>query len=159
MGVDDGESMQTTHQNPVLDTSLLGVVRVLLLIQGGIAVMSTIEVAVASAALGPAVAPLVLLNATAAALTLITARGVVRRSRRSRRLAITLESIVLAFALVDLLLAVVLVQRGLEPVPFLTRIVVPFLIIRLLRHRDIRAEFGLGPTRRQHRQDRKAGRA
>lgn len=157
--MDDGESMQATQQIPALDTSLLGVVRVLLLVQGGIAVMSTIEVAVASAALGPAVAPLVLLNLTAAALTLIAARGVVRRSGRSRRLAITLELIVLTFAFVDLLLAVLLVQRGLELVPLLTRIVVPFMIIRLLRHREIRAEFGLGPTRRQRRKERKALRA
>jgi hypothetical protein len=66
---------------------------------------------------------------------------------------------VLGFALVDLLLAVLLVQRGLEPVPLLTRIVVPFTIIRLLRHREIRAEFGLGPTRRQRRKDGKAHRA
>ena len=151
--------MQATHQIPALDTSVLGIVRVLLLVQGGIAVMSTIEVAVASAALGPTVAPLVLLNLTAAVLTMIAARGVVRRPRRSRRLAITLEWIVLAFAFVDLLLAVLLVQRGLELVPLLTRIVVPFMIIRLLRHREVRTEFGLGPTRRQRRRDRKADRA
>lgn len=150
--------MQATHHIPALETSLLGVVRVLLLVQGGIAILSTIEVTVAGVALGPAVAPLILLNLAAATLTLIAARGVVRRSRRSRRLAITLEWIVLTFALVDLLLAALLAQRGLELVPLLTRIVVPFMIIRLLRHREIRAEFGLGPTRRQRRRDRKAAR-
>ena len=149
--------MQTTiYPAPGLDTSLLGVVRILLVVQGGIAVLSTIEVTVAGAVLGPAIAPLILLNAAAAALTLIAARGVVRRSARSRRLAIVLEWTVLAFAVVDLLLALFLAQRGLEPVPLLTRVVVPYFVIRLLRRREVRAEFGLGPTRRQRRRDRKA---
>ncbi len=30
---------------------------------------------------------------------------------------------------------------------------------RMLRHREVRTEFGLGPTRRQRRRDRKAERA
>lgn len=150
--------METTHPIPAMDTSLLGVVRILLLIQGAIAVLSTLEVAVAGLALGPAVAPLVGLNLLAATLTLTAARGVSRRSRRSRRLALTLEWVVLAFALVDFLLAVALAQRGLELVPMLTRVVLPLAVIRMLRLREIRAEFGLGPTRRQRRKDGKAAR-
>ncbi len=155
---DDGEGMETTSPTPAMDTSVLGVVRVLLLIQGGIALLSTLEVAVAGMAVGPAVAPLVALNLLAAVLTLAAARGVARRSRRSRRLAISLEWIVLLFAIVDLLLALVLAQRSLELVPLLTRVALPFAVIRLLRRREIRAEFELGPTRRQRRKDRKAAR-
>ncbi|MBT8217469.1 MAG: hypothetical protein HKN74_05260 [Acidimicrobiia bacterium] len=151
--------MQTTHPTPSLDTGWLGVVRVLLVVQGGIAVLSTIEVTVAGAVLGPAIAPLIILNLAAAALTLIAARGVVRRSARSRRLAIVLEWTVLVFATIDLLLAIFLAKRGLEPVPLITRVVVPYLVIRLLRRRDVRAEFGLEPTRRQRRRDRKAASA
>ena len=158
MAVDDGYAMETTHPTPAMDTSVLGVVRVLLLIQGGIAVLSTIEVAVTGMALGPAVAPLVILNLLAAILTLGAARGVARRSRRSRRLAISLEWIVLAFAIIDLALALFLAQRSLELVPVLTRLALPVAVIRLLRRREIRAEFGLGPTRRQRRKDRKAAR-
>ena len=141
-----------------MDTSVLGVVRILLLIQGGIAVLSTLEVSVAGLALGPAVAPLILLNLLAAGLTLGAARGVARRSRRSRRLAISLEWIVLVFALVDLLLAIFLAKRSLELVPVLTRLALPVAVIHILRRRDIRAEFGLGPSRRQRRKDRKAER-
>ena len=148
--------MEATHVPPSLDTSLLGVVRILLLIQGGIAALSTLEVSVAGVALGPAVAPLILLNLLAAVLVLTAARGVSRRSRRSRRLAITLEWVVLTFSLVDLLLAVFLAQRGLELVPLMTRVALPIAVIRLLRKREIRAEFGLGPTRRQRRKERKA---
>ena len=158
MAVDDGYAMDTTHPTPAMDTSVLGVVRVLLLIQGGIAVLSTVEVAVAGMALGPAVAPLVILNLLAAVLTLGAARGVARRSRRSRRLAILLEWIVLAFAIIDLALALFLAQRSLEVGPVLTRLALPVAVIRMLRRREIRAEFGLGPTRRQRRKDRKAAR-
>ena len=150
--------MATTHPVPAVDTSLLGVVRVLLLIQGGIAILSTLEVAVAGMALGPAVAPLVVLNLLAAALTLGAARGVARRSRRSRRLAISLEWIVLGFAVIDLALALFLAKRSLELVPVLTRLALPVAVIRMLRRREIRAEFGLGPTRRQRRKDRKVAR-
>ena len=157
MAVDDGYGMETTHPAPAMDTSVLGVVRILLLIQGGIAVLSTLEVAIAGLA-GPAVAPLVLLNVLAAILTLVAARGVARRSRRSRRLAISLEWIVLAFAVLDLALALFLAKRSLELVPVLTRFVLPLAVVRMLRRRDIRAEFGLGPTRRQGRKDRKAAR-
>lgn len=158
MAVDDGYGMETTHPAPAMDTSVLGVVRVLLLVQGGIAVLSTLEVAIAVFAVGPAVAPLVLLNVLAAILTLVAARGVARRSRRSRRLAISLEWIVLIFAVLDLALALFLAKRSLELVPVLTRLVLPLAVVRMLRRRDIRAEFGLGPTRRQRRKDRKAAR-
>lgn len=156
MAVDDGYRMEATHPAPAMDTSVLGVVRILLLIQGGIAVLSTLEVAIAGFAVGPAVVPLVLLNVLAAILTFVAARGVARRSRRSRRLAISLEWIVVAFAILDLLLALLLAKRSLELVPVLTRLVLPLAVVRTLRRREIRAEFGLGPTRRQRRKDRTA---
>lgn len=148
--------METTYASTQMDTSVLGVIRTLLLIQGGIAVMSTLEALLAAAAFGPLSAPIVVLTGGAAFLTLMAARGVVRRSPRARTTAIWLEGLVLAFAVVDLFLAIVLARRGLELVPVLTRMVLPVVIIRLLRRRQVRAEFGLGPTRRQRRQDRKS---
>lgn len=148
--------METTYTSPQMDTSVLGVIRTLLLIQGGIAVMSTLEALLVGATFGVMLAPIILLTAGAAFLTLMAARGVVRRSPRARKTAIWLEGLVLVFAAIDLFLAIVLAKRGLELVPVLTRIVLPIVIIRLLRRRQVRAEFGLGPTRRQRREDRKS---
>ena len=154
MVVAERDGMETTHPSPQMDTSALGVIRTLLLLQGGIAVMSTLEALVAAATFGPFSALVVVLTGGAAFLTLMSARGVVRRSRRARTTAIWLEGFVLAFAVVDLILAILLAKRGLELVPVLTRIVLPIAVIRLLRRRQVRAEFGLGPTRRQRREDR-----
>lgn len=156
MVVVERNGMETTYTSPQMDTSVLGVIRTLLLIQGGIAVMSTLETLLAAAAFGPLLAPIVVLTSGAAFLTLMAARGIVRRSARARKTAIWLEGFVLAFAVVDFLLAILLAKRGLELVPVLTRIVLPVVIIRLLRRRQVRAEFGLGPTRRQRRKDRKS---
>jgi len=139
-----------------MDTSVLGIVRILLLLQGAIAVMSTLEALVVGAALGAFLGPIILLTAGAAVLTLMAARGVVRRSRRARTTAMWLEATVLVFAVVDLVLALFLARRGLELVPVFTRIVLPVTVIRLLRRREVRAGFGLGPTRRQRRQERRA---
>jgi len=156
MVVVERNGMETAYTSPQMDTSVLGVIRTLLLIQGGIAVMSTLETLLAAAAFGPLLAPIVVLTSGAAFLTLMAARGIVRRSARARKTAIWLEGFVLAFAVVDFLLAILLAKRGLELVPVLTRIVLPVVIIRLLRRRQVRAEFGLGPTRRQRRKDRKS---
>ena len=148
--------METTYTSPQMDTSVLGVIRTLLLIQGGIALMSTLEALLAAATFGPLAAPVVVLTGGAAFLTLMAARGVVRRSARARKTAIWLEGFVLVFAVVDFFLAIVLAKRGLELVPVLTRVVLPIVIIRLLRRRNVRAEFGLGPTRSQRRRDRRS---
>ena len=148
--------METTLPTPEIDVSVVGVVRILLLIQGAIAVLSTMEVLLAGVAQGILLGPIILLTAGAALLTLIVARGVRRRSRRARKAAIWLEGFVLLFAAVDLLLALALAHQALELVPFLTRIVLPIAVIRILRFEDVRAQFGLGPTRRQAR---KAARA
>lgn len=151
MVITDGEGMDTTFPDRDFDTSVVGIVRTLLLIQGAIAVLSTIEVAIAGAAQGIGPGPIVLLTAGAAAVTLGLARQLGRRSRRGRKAAIWIELVVLLFATVDLLLAVALARRGLELVPVMTRIVLPTAVIRLLRRREVLAEFGLPPTRRQAR--------
>ncbi len=156
MRLADAVGMETTYRAPQIDTSIVGVVRTLLLVQGGIAVMSTVEAIIAGVALGGLAFPIVLLTAGAAVFTLLAARGVVRRSRRARKTVIWLEGFVLFFAAIDLLLAMALAKRGLELVPTLTRIVVPIVIIRLLRRQEVRAEFGLGPTRRQRRKERRS---
>ena len=144
-GVDGPVDLPTARR---LD-SLLGVVRILLLLQGSIAVLSTIEVSFAALALGPTAVPVALLSLITAIVMLALARMVGKRSRVGRRLAIWAESLVLLFAVVDLFLSLVLAQQLLEMVPMLTRFAMPYAIIRLLRRPEVLAEFGLASRRRR----------
>ncbi len=143
--------MQATHPTTKVETGITDIIRALLLVQGSIAVVSTIETLFAGLGLGLFAIPIVALTAGAALLTLSLARRIGRRSRRARKTIIWIEGFVLTFAAIDLILALALAHRGLELVPILTRIVLPIALIRMLRLRQVRAEFGLGPTRRQAR--------
>ena len=134
-----------TRNAPPVDTRV-DVVHILLLIQGGIAVTSTIEVFLVGAFTGFLIAPLILLTLVAAIVTLGAARGVRLRSRRARRVTLWAEGTILVFALIDLLLAIFLARRGLALVPTVTRIVLPIAIMRTLRRPSVRAEFGIAPT-------------
>ena len=122
------------------------VVRILLLIQGGIAVTSTIEVFLVGAFTGFFIAPLMLLTLTAAIVTLWASRGVRLRSRRARKVTFWAEGTILVFALIDLLLAIFLARRGLALVPTVTRIVLPIAIMRTLRRPHVKEEFGIVPA-------------
>lgn len=122
------------------------VVRILLLIQGGIAVTSTLEVFIVGAFTGFFIAPLMLLTLVATIVTLWAARGVRLRSRRARRITFWAEGTILVFALIDLLLAILLARRGLALVPTVTRIVFPIAIMHTLRRPQVREEFGIVPT-------------
>ncbi len=130
---------------PPIDTRV-DVVRILLLIQGGIAVTSTIEVFLVGTLTGLFIAPLMLATLVAAIVTLWAARGVRLRSRRARKITFWVEGTILVFALIDLLLAMILARRGLALVPTVTRIVLPIAIMRTLRRPSVKAEFGIAPT-------------
>jgi len=132
------------------DGGTIAVVRILLLIQGAIAAVALIEAVVFGVAFGAPLSAVVLLTGAGAILTLWFAAAVVRRSRRARKLTLGLQGLWLGSAAIDLLLAVLLTQRGLELVPLLTRVVLPLTIIALLQQRDTRAWFGV-TSRRERR--------
>ena len=129
------------------DDSPVDIARLLIFVQGAIAVTMTLEAAIGGLLAGPAVVFVVVPTLVAAILTLWLARSVGRRSRRARRLVVIIEVMVVLLALVDLLLAIVLAQRSLELVPILTRLVLPLAIIRLLRRPVSRMEFGMKPRK------------
>lgn len=126
-------------------------IRLLLLVEAAIAVVMSLEGGVALLFGGPAAAPVAVLALLAPVGVFWLMRGMRRRSRAARRLALWLQVAILFIAAIDLSLAVILAQRGLELVPTLTRVVLPVAIFRLLRKPDVRAEFGVRPSRRQRR--------
>ena len=127
------------------------VIRILVLVEAAIAVVMSVEALGAVAFGGPAGAPIAVIAALAAIATLWLVRGIRRRRRRARRLALWLQGGIVFFALVDLALAILVAQRGLELVPTLTRLVLPIAIFRLLRKPDVRTEFGARQGRRVRR--------
>jgi hypothetical protein len=123
--------------------SVIDLVRVLVLIQGGIALVSTIEVLFWASFVDPTgtLGLSVLLTGGVAVATLVLAAGLGRRFRPARRMVMGLEAIILLFALVDLGLAVFMADRLLGLVPLLTRVVLPITVIVLLHRRPVRAAF------------------
>ncbi len=130
--------------------SIVDVARVLVLVQGAVAVTAALEVT-AWAAFGMPVGPVLILTGGAAVLTLLLAAGLGRRSRAARRLVILAELAWIGMATVDLVLALALAQRLLEPVALLTRFIMPLAVLRLLRRPAARLEFGVRLSRRQRR--------
>jgi len=140
------------------DTSFLTVVRVLLLIQGGIGLTSLLEVTVAGFGQGIPLFILMGLNLGLAALTLYLAKRIPHHGRRARRTVLWLQYGWLFGAIIDTTLSLIMIQRLLEPVPILTRIVVPLALIRMLRSPQSRLLFNVPPSRRQRRKARKQAR-
>lgn len=117
------------------DPGSLEVVRVLVLLQAGFALLSVVEVVAIGvftgtlAVLGPAIA----LNAGIAGLALLLVAGLGRRSYLARRLVMTGEAFVVVTALVDLALAIIMAGRPLGVVTILTRVILPVGVIVVLR--------------------------
>lgn len=109
--------------------------RVLLLLQGGFALLSTIEVLLLGLISGtlPLLVPVVALTAATGIVVLALAAALGRGSYFARRLVITGEVVVLLIATVDFGLAVFLAKAPLDLMPFLTRVVLPIVVIVLLR--------------------------
>ncbi len=110
---------------------LVDIVWAIILIQGGITVLSLIEALVLSAIQGGALPPVVIITATGAVLAFASARGLRRRRRWARRLTVVAESLVLVVGGINLAAAAILNQQaGLMPV--LTTVLAPAVVLALL---------------------------
>lgn len=116
------------------DPGLLGIVRVLLLLQAGFGLLSVFEVAFIGIFTGtlPLLAPTLALTFGTAVTILVLVASLQRRSHRARGLVIAGEIVVVLGALVDLGLALILTGEPLALVPTLTRLVLPVGVIVLL---------------------------
>lgn len=141
----------TTYESTAIGDSRIDVIRILVLVEAGIATVMALEALAALAFGGPLAAPVVIAAGLAAFGMFLLVRGIGRRSKRARRVALWLQVGIVFVAFLDLLLAIFVAQRGLEMVPVLTRIVLPITIFRLLRKPDVRAEFGAKQSRRARR--------
>ena len=111
---------------------LLDIVWAIVLIQGGITVLSLIEALVLNAFQGGVLLPVVIITGAGAVLAFVGARGLRRRRRWARRLTMVAESLVLVVGGINLGLAAILNQQaGLMPV--LTTILAPAVVLALLR--------------------------
>ena len=126
-------------------TTLVDVVRILVLIQAAIATVTVIEVGVWAAS-GSPLGPIVLLNLAFATGLLYLTSGIRKRSCRARKTLLWIEVTVIVFAVIDLILSLLLAQRLLELVPLMTRLALPFAVFRMLRKLNVRAEFGIVTT-------------
>lgn len=133
------------------DDSLIEVARILVLVLGAIAAVSAVEVSVVGITGIFLVGPNIVLAAAWAVLLLLGARGIGRRSRRARKLAVIAMFGMVLWAALDLALALIVARRGLELVPILTRIAMPVAVWRILRRPWVRAEFGAKQSRRYRR--------
>jgi hypothetical protein len=117
--------MQTVSARPVVEDRW-EIARALVLVQGALAVMSTIETAV----LGTG--PVFVLSGLSAVVLFLLAAGVGRGSRRARWWLGWVEGACLLFALFDGTLAVFITRAPLAPVALLTRAVLPVAVLALL---------------------------
>ena len=132
--------MQVSDIAAAPDDGALTLIRALMLVQIGVIVTATVEAAVLGLA-SPGLALLPILNASFAVWTMMLLRGVGRLSARSRKWTMRLQVGWIALALVDLLLAVWLADRSLEPVPLLTRMFLPAILLYLLKRPDLTERF------------------
>ena len=141
----------TTHQTAAWGDSRVDTIQILVLIEAAIASVMAIEALAAVAFGGPAAAPIVVAALVAAGATLWMVRGIGRRSKKARKMAIWLQVGILVFAALDLVLAIIVAQRSLELVPLLTRVVLPVGVFTMLRKPEVRTEFGARQSRRTRR--------
>ena len=114
---------------------LLEVAHILVLLQGAILVARTLEAVIFLGFVGLASVVSLGLTASAAVLTLITAAGLARGSRRAARWTLIAETGVVAVGVIDLLLALVMTGEPLGPVGLLAGFALPIAVIVLLRRR------------------------
>ena len=110
---------------------LVDIVWAIILIQGGITVLSLIEALVLSAIQGGALPPVAIITGAGAVLAFASARGLRRQRRWARRLTVVAESLVLVVGGINLAAAAILNQQaGLMPV--LTTVLAPAMVLALL---------------------------
>ncbi|GMQ84581.1 MAG: hypothetical protein BMS9Abin07_0145 [Acidimicrobiia bacterium] len=132
--------MNRTNDGPVEVAALL------LFVQAAIAVALSAEAVGAAILFGGASAPSALLTVAGTVATFVLVSKLHKRRRRARRWVMAFQIGWIALALVDLALALALAGRGLTPVGFFTRMVLPSAIFWLLRRPESRAEFATGKT-------------
>jgi hypothetical protein len=126
----DHRHMDTTGRRT---DELLGVARVLLLVQGAILVATTVE-ALFWTLVFPGAAGTPFLMSIAAAVLILVASARVRVDRSwTRRIVYGVEMVILVNLVIDLVLAVVVTGAVPPIVALLTRFVLPMSVIALLR--------------------------
>lgn len=119
-----------TSRRPADD--LLDVVRALLLLQGAILVVTTIEALIVGAAFATTGGPV--LMSGVAAVAILVARTRLRADRRwPRRLVYIVEGLTLATIAIDTALAIALTRELPPLVALLTQLVLPISVITVLR--------------------------
>lgn len=121
-------------------STLVDVAATLVFMQGALGVMSIVESGVAMAA-GFAPPTNLLLTAMLTIVLFALARGLRRRSSRSRTWTLRIEALLVIWATVDLAIALFLTQSGLGLVATVTRLIVPIAVFRMLRRPAVRIEF------------------
>jgi hypothetical protein len=126
-----------------LNPGTSGIVRVLLLLQGGFALLSVLEVVFMGLVSGtlPVLVPVAAITGVLAIATLWLAAGLRSGSRRGRRLTFAIEGFVLLGGLADLGLSLAFSHAFLDPVPAVTRLLIPTAIIVILRRPAARCAF------------------
>ncbi len=141
----DARSMTNTTHTPVraqLDGPV-AVTWLLLFVQGAIAVALSAEALGATIIFGGLPLLGALITVTATTFTLVLVARLAKRRPSTRKWIMRLQVGWITMALLDLAVAVGLAGRGLTPVGFLVRIVLPVTIFWLLRRPEARAEFGV----------------
>lgn len=127
---------------------LFDVVRVLLLFQGAILVVNTLEAAIFAIAFSAAVTATMLMTAGSALAVLVSRARLSTESGRGRRALAIVEGVIIASFAIDTALAYFLMHQPLPLVAVLTRFLLPVATLALLaRTRDVmrrRGELALG---------------
>lgn len=132
--IDSADSVGVkTEPTPTQMHEMLAIVWSLVLLQGAILVLSTIESLVVNATQGFALIAVSALTGTAAALALLSARGLRKRKRWARRLILVAEWFVLTLGSIELVATQFLDAAGPDIVPILTGVVAPVTVLVLLR--------------------------
>ncbi len=123
---------------------LVEVAVVLILIQGAILVVGTVEALVFAPFVGPGGIASIALTAAAAIVTLATAWALRRHRRLARRWTLVAEAGVLVVASIDATLSFALAGTGPGLVLIMSRIVIPIVVVGLLRRPVVRSGFVAG---------------
>jgi len=121
------KQLTTTQQRGLLD-----IIWAIVLLQGGILVLSASESFIANLTQGFLLIAVFILTALAAAATLLAARGLRQRKRWARRLTLTGEWFVLVIGVIELIATQLIDPAGIDLVPLITGAVMPIAVLVLM---------------------------
>ena len=127
----DGRGVEEAVRYPARPTDLLEVVRVLLLLQGGILVANTLEAGLFAVAFSGGLTPTALATG-AAALAIFVGRARLDAHGRGRRPIYIVEAALMLTLAIDMALAMLLTHGSVPIVAIVTRFLMPFGVITLL---------------------------